>query len=118
MKGKQLLVPGWDNLKSPSPAPAVALSQQPHTSLAPAELPVGVGKSEPGCYTLCAASGPTLESKRRYLSWWRHCLPAHRKFLLLASDPLQPAVSILEAAADDRMLGRLLDNSLHAHLCG
>ncbi|KRZ00719.1 hypothetical protein T11_4223 [Trichinella zimbabwensis] len=33
MKGKQLLVPGWGNLKRPIPAPAVTLSQQPHTSL-------------------------------------------------------------------------------------
>ncbi|KRX38100.1 hypothetical protein T05_11287 [Trichinella murrelli] len=33
MKGKQLLVPGGDNLKGPIPAPAVTLSQQPHTSL-------------------------------------------------------------------------------------
>ncbi|KRZ13059.1 hypothetical protein T11_16016 [Trichinella zimbabwensis] len=32
-QGKQLLVPGWDNLKRPIPAPAVTLSQQPHTSL-------------------------------------------------------------------------------------
>ncbi|KRZ66226.1 hypothetical protein T10_5406 [Trichinella papuae] len=33
MKGKQLLVPGWGNLKRPIPTPAVTLSQQPHTSL-------------------------------------------------------------------------------------
>ncbi|KRX35341.1 hypothetical protein T05_10353, partial [Trichinella murrelli] len=33
MKGKQLLVPGGDNLKRPIPAPAVTLSQQPHTIL-------------------------------------------------------------------------------------
>ncbi|XP_003381389.1 conserved hypothetical protein [Trichinella spiralis] len=32
MKGKQLLVPGWDNLKRPIPTSAVTLSQQPHTS--------------------------------------------------------------------------------------
>ncbi|KRY91060.1 hypothetical protein T4D_9814 [Trichinella pseudospiralis] len=33
IKGKQLLVLGWDNLKRLIPAPAVTLSQQPHTSL-------------------------------------------------------------------------------------
>ncbi|KRX32355.1 hypothetical protein T05_12427 [Trichinella murrelli] len=33
MKGKQLLVPGGGNLKRPIPAPAVTLSQQPHTIL-------------------------------------------------------------------------------------
>ncbi|KRY05526.1 hypothetical protein T03_1056 [Trichinella britovi] len=33
MKGKQLLVPGGDNLKRPIPAPAVTLSQQLHTIL-------------------------------------------------------------------------------------
>ncbi|KRZ04723.1 hypothetical protein T4B_25 [Trichinella pseudospiralis] len=31
--GKQLLLPGWDNLKCPISAPAGTLSQQPHTSL-------------------------------------------------------------------------------------
>ncbi|KRY82682.1 hypothetical protein T4D_11919 [Trichinella pseudospiralis] len=33
MKGKQLQLPGWDNLKCPISAPAGTLSQQPHTSL-------------------------------------------------------------------------------------
>ncbi|KRZ97728.1 hypothetical protein T08_2536 [Trichinella sp. T8] len=33
MKGKHLLVLGWDNLKGPIPVPAVTLNQQPHISL-------------------------------------------------------------------------------------
>ncbi|KRZ80060.1 hypothetical protein T10_4870 [Trichinella papuae] len=43
---------------------------------------------------------PKLENGPQYLCWWKHCLPAHHKLLLPASDPLQPAVSIPEAAAD------------------
>ncbi|KRZ65835.1 hypothetical protein T10_1140, partial [Trichinella papuae] len=60
---------------------------------APAELPVGVGKSEPGCCTLCAAPGPTLEIKRRI------------------------AVSTHEAAGEGRIYECLLSSPLHAQLC-
>ncbi|KRX68291.1 hypothetical protein T09_8073 [Trichinella sp. T9] len=33
MKGKHMLVLGWDNLIGPIPVPAVTLNQQPHISL-------------------------------------------------------------------------------------
>ncbi|KRX30290.1 hypothetical protein T09_2019, partial [Trichinella sp. T9] len=64
---------------------------------------------------LCSGPAPTSENERQFLAWWMHCLPAHRKFLIPASDPLQPASSIHSAAADGRMHGHLLGSPLHAH---
>ncbi|KRX57159.1 hypothetical protein T09_1604 [Trichinella sp. T9] len=78
MKGKQLLVPAGDNLKRPIPAPAVTLSQQPHTILDPAAWPEVVGISLNGYNTLYSGPAPTLENTRPFLGWWRHCLPAHQ----------------------------------------
>ncbi|KRX18747.1 hypothetical protein T07_3708 [Trichinella nelsoni] len=46
------------------------------------------------CSILGSGPGPTMENMRQYLGWWRHGLPAHHISLLLASDLLQPGVSI------------------------
>ncbi|KRX29280.1 hypothetical protein T05_4901, partial [Trichinella murrelli] len=64
---------------------------------------------------LYSGPAPTLENTRPFLGWWRHCLPAHRKFLIPALDPLQPASSVHLLAADGRMHGHLLGSPLHAH---
>ncbi|KRY27447.1 hypothetical protein T03_14229 [Trichinella britovi] len=43
-----------------------------------------VGISSNGCNTLCYGPAPTLENARHLLGWWRHYLPAHRKFQIPA----------------------------------
>ncbi|KRY66345.1 hypothetical protein T4A_11409 [Trichinella pseudospiralis] len=69
-----------------------------------------------GCSTCCSGPGPTTGNKRQYLRWWWHCLPAHHKFPIPASDPLQPVsfqfIQLL-------LMGKCMCiSSVHVRLCG
>ncbi|KRY45630.1 hypothetical protein T03_6235 [Trichinella britovi] len=55
-----------------------------------------VGISSNGCNTLCYGPAPTLENARQLLGWWRHCLPAHRKFHIPSRMPCNQPLQFIQ----------------------
>ncbi|KRY41412.1 hypothetical protein T01_13731 [Trichinella spiralis] len=120
------MIPGWDNLKGPIPAPAVTLSQQPYTSLG--------GKNQYIIDRSCRVADKRGYFRARGLyivcRAWSHigkCAAVSRMVeALLASSsnisitsliyPMRTAVSTRQAADDGKMRGGLPGSFPHAHL--